>query len=332
MVENIYRKLIIRELKGEVSTEESQIIDKWIKESPENQKLYNELWSAFQLTSPDVELFIPDKEIAWANISNKISVPLKRRSLIIQLSSIAAAAVIFFLIGFAIRYSTTEKLPSSFLNQYSTVVVPEGQKSMIILPDGSQVWLNSGTVLKYKSSFNSQIREVEITGEGYFEVTKDNSRKFRVNTGKVSVEVYGTAFNIRNYKEDKKLEVTVERGRVGLVKEGNKLTELTKGGQALINEGSDEMLLSNVKVDVVTAWRNNELIFNATPLEELTKYLERWYGVNITIEEKMKKKHNYTFKVKTESLRELLELLKVITPLQYKIDGKNVTIRYSNQG
>jgi ferric-dicitrate binding protein FerR (iron transport regulator) len=88
--------------------------------------------------------------------------------------------------------------------------------------------------------------------------------------------------------------------------------------------------LSSPKVDVVTAWKNNELIFDGTPFEEVIRYLERWYGVNITIEEKMKNKHNYTFRVKTESFRELMNLLKEITPLEYKIDGKNVTIRYAN--
>ena len=329
MALDIDKKLIIKELNGQTTLQESQEIDKWINESPENQKVYHELWSAFQLTSPDVDLFISDREAVWAKIVRKITHPHKNRSLVIQLSRIAAAAVIFFLIGIGVQYYRADKIPADFLNQYSKVVVPKGQKSMIVLPDGSSVWLNSGSELKYKSSFNSRIREVELEGEAFFEVKKDKSRMFRVNTGAISVEVYGTAFNVKNYKEEKALEVTVENGNVGIIRDGSKLADLTKDKQISIQKETNEVLLNTANVDVVTAWKNNELVFDGTPFEEVIRYLERWYGVNITIEEKMKKKHNFTFKVKAESLRELLELLKEITPLQYKIDGKNVTIRYA---
>ena len=123
MAENIYRKLIIKELKGETSPDESQKIDQWINESPENLKIFNELWSAFELTSPDVNSFNTDKEVAWSKIYNKISIPLVSRSKVIQFSRIAAAAVIFFLVGIAVQYFRTEKFPVDFLNQYSTVIL-----------------------------------------------------------------------------------------------------------------------------------------------------------------------------------------------------------------
>lgn len=152
---------------------------------------------------------------------------------------------------------------------------------------------------------------------------------FRVKTGAVSVEVYGTAFDVKNYKEEKKVEVTVENGNVGVMRDGNKLADLTKGKQVSINKETNELLLASPLVEVVTAWKNNELVFDGTPFEEVIRYLERWYGVNITIQEQMRKRHNYTFKVKTETLTELLKLLQEITPLQYKIEGKNVTIRYA---
>ncbi len=329
MGENMYRKLIIRELKGETSPEESDLIDQWINESADNQKNYHELWSAYQLTSPDVDPFIPDNEAAWLRIKEKVSLQADKGSWVIQFSRIAAAAVLFFLIGIAFQYFREDNISSDFLKQYSTIIVPEGQKSMIVLPDGSNVWLNSGSSLKYKSDFNAQIREVEIDGEAFFEVKSDKSRLFRVNTGPVFVEVYGTAFNVRNYKEEKKLEVTVEKGNVGVIRGTSRLADLTKGKQVSLNETNNQLLLSEANVEVVTAWKNNELIFDDSPFEEVIRYLERWYGVKITIEEKMKKKHNYTFKIKTETLTELLKLLKVITPLDYKINGKDVTIRYA---
>ena len=330
MSEIFYRSLIVKELKGEASAEDCQMITQWIAESSDNLKIYNKIWAAYALTSPDFLPIAIDKEDAWAKIIKKITIPGQNRSLIFQFSRIAAAAIIFFLIGIAFQYYRSGKIPSDFLNQYATVIVPEGQKSMVVLPDGSTIWLNSGSRLKYKNDFNSSIREVEIDGEGFFEVKKDKSKMFRVNTGAIHIEVYGTAFNVKNYKEEKKLEVTVESGNVGVIKGEAQLANLTKGLQATIHNENGEVLLSSPKVEMVTAWKNNELIFDDTPFEEGIRYLERWYGVNIKIEEKMRKKHNYTFKVKTESLRELLKLLQVITPLTYKIDGRNVTIKYAD--
>ena len=330
MTESDYKSLIFKELKGETSIGESQLLDRWINDTPENQKIYTEIWSAFALSSPDIDPFNPDKEVAWSKIMKKIVRSSKTDSLIRQFSGIAAAALLFFLIGIAFEYLWTEKLRTAFSNQYSTIVVPEGQKSMVVLPDSSNVWLNSGSSLKYKTGFNSKIREVELEGEAFFEVRKDKSKMFKVTAGSVNVEVYGTAFNVKNYREEKKLEVTVENGNVGVVRDGVRVAELDKGKQVTINEVSNTMLLSKANVEVVKAWKNNELIFDGTSFEEVIRYLERWYGVKITIEEKMKKRHNYTFKIKTESLTELLKLLQVITPLQYKIDGKNVTIRYAN--
>lgn len=321
--------MIIRELNGKASYEESIKIDQWINENPENSKLYHELWSAYQLTSPDVDIIISDKEAAWKKIAHQITTNKSKVSFYMQCLRISAAAVIFFLIGIGIQYYLTEKASSDFLNQYSKIVVPEGQKSMIVLPDGSKVWLNAGSELKYKNSFNSRIREVELEGEAFFEVTKDLSKMFKVYSGGVSIEVYGTAFNVKNYKDEKKLEVTVENGNVGVIEDGIKLADLTIGKQLSMNKETKNVLFNTANVAIVTAWKNNELVFDGTPFEEVIRYLERWYGVSITIEEKMKKKHNYTFKVKTESFRELLELLKEITPLQYRINGKNVVITYA---
>jgi transmembrane sensor len=330
MPEKFYESMIVKELKGESTNEESQKITQWVTKDAANLKIYNELWSAYALASPNVSAFQTDKEVAWSKISKKIITSRRSSNFVIQFSRIAAAAVLFFLAGIAVQFFTSSKISPGFLNQYSTVIVPEGQKSMVVLPDGSKVWLNSGTTLKYKSDFNTTVREVEIDGEAYFDVKKDKTRMFKVNTGEVNVEVYGTAFNVKNYKEEKKLEVTVENGNVGVIRAGSKLADLIKGKQATIHSDNKEVVVSSASVDVVTAWKNNQLIFDGTPFEDGIRYLERWYGVKIQIEEKIKKQHNYTFKVKTESLRELLKLLQVITPLTYKIDGKNVTIKYAD--
>ena len=164
MSEEFYKSLIFKELKGETSNEESQQLDQWINDNPENQKIYTELWSAFALSSPDIDPFNPDKEAAWSKIMRKIIRSSERNSRITQFLRIAAAAVVFLVVGIAVEYLWTEKHRTDLADQYSTIIVPEGQKSMVVLPDSSNVWLNSGTSLKYKTSFNSKIREVELEG------------------------------------------------------------------------------------------------------------------------------------------------------------------------
>jgi len=115
MAEEFYRKLIIKELKGGGSPEESEMVNQWINENPENRKIYQDLWTAYQLTAPDVEQFIPEKEMAWARIKSKITLPHQQGSWFLQFSKIAAAAILFFLIGIAFQQIISDAPSSDFL-------------------------------------------------------------------------------------------------------------------------------------------------------------------------------------------------------------------------
>ena len=323
--------LIIKKLNGTLTKEEHLQLANWLNEDPENVKLFDDFSDTFQVCSSPSQGYIPDREKVWQKITAKISQPKKKKYFISQVFRYAAASILFFIVGFSLQWMIQNNRQLVFMNQYSTVVIPEGQKSKIVLPDGSTVWLNSGSTLRYKNSFNNVAREVELEGEAYFEVTKDKARLFRVNTGGINVEVYGTAFNVKNFTDELNVEVTVKEGKVGFLKQKNKLSELTKDQQLSFGKVTNRIrLVENANVEVITAWKNDELIFDSTPIEEVMKSLERWYGVRISIEEKMKNKHRYTFRVKTESFREMLELIKVITPLEYTINGKDVKIHYSN--
>lgn len=323
--------LIIKKLSGTLTKVEQLQLANWLNEDPENIKLFDNFNDTYQVCSSPSKGYIPDREKAWQKIAAKISMPQKKKYLISQVFRYAAASILFFIIGYSLQWMIQNNRQLDSMNQYSTVLIPEGQKSKVVLPDGSTVWLNSGSTLRYKNSFNKDAREVELEGEGYFEVKKDKSRLFRVNTGGINVEVYGTVFNVKNFTDEPNVEVTVKEGKVGFLKQKNKIIELIKNQQLSYGKETNRVrLVENANVEVITAWKNDELIFDSTPIEQVMKSLERWYGVRITIEEKMKNKHRYTFRVKTESFREMLELIKVITPLEYTINGKEVKIHYSN--
>lgn len=319
-------EIILRQISGKASAEDIMLLDNWLKQDAENYKAYDVIYNFHQIASTEESLFIPDKKQAWRNIEDRITIPQKRK--IYTFLKYAAAAAIFFNVGISANYLWNRKKVTEIANQFSTYIVPAGQKSKIILPDGSKVWLNSGTTLRYSSNYNLDSREVTLDGEAFFEVAKDKSRKFSVYSNNTSVEVYGTAFNIKNYAGDKKLELTVKEGKVGLLENGNKISDLSKGDQLKLLKGSNTYELGKADIDIITAWKNNQLVFKSTDVNELVKYMERWYGVNITIENGKSVQKKYTFKVKTESLTELLHLINIMTPIHYTISGKDVRIRY----
>jgi transmembrane sensor len=211
------------------------------------------------------------------------------------------------------------------------LVAPAGQKASAVLPDGTSVWLNAGSTLKYPSHFHRRFREVTMTGEVYFDVKKDPRKQFRIHTGDLRVDVYGTSFNIKNHADDLFQEITVTEGTVGLHYQNREIRQMGAGQQAVLDKSRARLPFRTGQPALVAAWKENELIFDNTPIEEVVKYLERWYGVSISIDDEMKQKHSYTFKVKTETFREMMELMKRITPLTYEIDGRDVRIRYANK-
>lgn len=322
--------IITKFLQKKTTQEELAELNNWLKEDPENENLLSEAYNIYKITHSTPQPLYPDTEVAWKKINQKITsqVPAKR-TLSVRIRYVAAVAAIF-IVAFSYLWISNESKNSIISQQYTEVVTPMGQKTMVVLSDSSIVWLNSGSSLKYKGNFNLQEREVVLKGEAYFDVKKNASKPFRVKTGILNVDVHGTAFNIKNHENDDFQEITVAEGRVGISDKTGEIRQLTYGDQALFNKNTKIIVFTKSKPEIVSAWKNNELIFDNTPMEEAIKYMERWYGVKITLDKAMKGKHNYTFKIKTESLRELLEMIKVMTPLEYEINGKDVKIRYAN--
>ena len=326
MDEQRLNEIIFKQISGKATPEDMILLDTWLNEDAENYKTYQVLYNILKVASTETSTLVPDIAQAWRNIENKITIPKNRQ--IYRFLKYAAAAIIFFMCGISANSLLNRKQLNEIEKQFSTFVVPVGQKSKIILPDGSIVWLNSGTTLKYSSNFNISKREVTLDGEAFFEVSKDKSRKFIVNSDKTSVEVYGTAFNVKNFASENQFELSVKEGKVGFLENGNKISVLTNGDQLKFLKNSNTYVLGKADIDLITAWTNNQLEFKATPINELVKYMERWYGVNITIENGKSVQKKYTFKVKTESLTELLQLINIMTPIHYSISGKDVKIKY----
>lgn len=166
---------------------------------------------------------------------------------------------------------------------HNTVSTPRGRQFKLRLPDGSLVWLNAASSIKYPVIFTGNTRQVEITGEVFFEVQKDASHPFIVTKDDISVEVTGTAFNINSYDDESSKRVTLVEGAV-VVNKGTKKLVLEPGEQAVSGTGTEITLNHNVDVNTVVAWKNGYFSFNNTYLQSLMRMIARWYDVEVEYE------------------------------------------------
>ena len=173
-------------------------------------------------------------------------------------------------------------LPDPFEEiRYTEIVVPPGQMTQIKLPDGSKIWLNSGSVFKYPTDFVHTTREVFLDGEAFLEVARDKHNPFIVNSGKFSAEVLGTSFNISAYSTDHRASLTLVEGSVLLRSEEKKWSRTLAPGQKATLANGEIPNISNVNTDFYTSWRGGRIVFRNETLEEIAKKMERWYNVEI---------------------------------------------------
>ncbi|MCE5345765.1 MAG: DUF4974 domain-containing protein [Bacteroidales bacterium] len=315
---------------NQATPEEIAEIKNWVGKDLGNLKILDEVYNIYSISTVLPPPLKPDKQKAWSAIDQKIlsKTPSNSLTYIVKYAVAIASVLIFCLVVWGVidSYLQLNRLSC----QYTEIVTLQGQKTSVTLPDSSKVWLNSASKLRYPTDFNAKKREIILTGEAFFEVHKDKSKKFRVKCGDLDIDVYGTSFNVKNYSDENFQAVTVAEGIVGIVTNSKEIKRLTKGEQATLDKVSGEIVFNKENADVVSAWKNNELIFRNTPIDKVMKSLESWYGVQITIDNQLIGDHNYTFKIKTESFREVLEMLQVMTPLEFKINGKDIEIKYIN--
>jgi ferric-dicitrate binding protein FerR (iron transport regulator) len=303
---------------------EENSLKSWLNEDDENKTVLDDLKVIYSITGNVPESFVPQKEMAWQKVMKRISIR-KQQPKIIRFMLRIAASILLIALGVGGTFYLQNKMVNpSFTEVYS----PYGHKTRVVLPDGSTVWLNGDTKLKYNSDF-SDARNVELTGEALFEVTKNPNRLFTVNAEELRLEVYGTTFNVKSYPEDLISEVALVEGSVGLFRDKQLLKKMVPGEVISYNSGEKKFNTRQGNIGQITSWSADELVIENKTFEEVTKYLERWYGVEITLDKSIQSNNRLSFKVKTESLMELLSIISHITPINYEINGKQVKIAKS---
>jgi len=206
---------------------------------------------------------------------------------------------------------------------FNEFIVPRKTSGRIVLPDGSKVWLNAGSVIRYPASFSGPTREVSVAGESYFEVAKDTGKPFIVTVNGIHVQATGTAFNIKAYANEPYVSITMTEGSVK-VSSKNKTQDLQVKEQLQISN-ADNWKLIQEDVYNVTAWTENKLRLTDASTEELKRSIERWYDVTVVIKDDINKHLNGTFP-RDISLTTLLQLLEQTNDVHFKVDGNRVTV------
>ena len=296
------------------------VLMNWLQKSDYNKKLWEEIKLTYLISGELPNEFEPDQYVAWSKIENRITSKQRRVRLNPVFFKIAASIILFVIGGLAGYY-----LLQNQQVQYAEVFSPYGHKTKVVLPDNSVVWLNGNSSLKYATNFERS-RDVQLTGEGLFQVTKDPGHVFRLQSGDVMVEVYGTKFNFKHYSNDQNAEVALLEGSVGLFNRDQLLTKMIPGQVANLNPETNKLEVSRENMDMIVSWSTDELVVENKSFGEVLKYLERWYGVEFHYDDNIDLKQRLSFKVKTESLPELLSTIGYLTSIKYHIEGKNVEL------
>ena len=320
MTEKEIKTYIQHFLEGNLSTEKEHVLLSWVKKTETNKNLFLREQEKLQkklATSSNLQL-----TMRWQSLLSKIEAPAhkKRNIEFRKIASLAAA----FIAGVIITVGIT-KTAITKNNQISqNITTPFGAKTHFQLPDGSSVWLNSGSELSYPSGF-AKVRAVELQGEAFFEVKKGET-PFIVSTEYGDVEVKGTSFNVKAF-ENEAFETTLIAGEVRVTEKNTKeQITLLPGQQADIF--NSQVHIQNVDTELFTSWKDGRIIFREEYLPSAVKRLERWYNVTIELDDDPRlAKIWYSGTLEMESFSEVLELLKITAPISYQYNEKTRTIR-----
>lgn len=320
---------IARYLSGEITPDERKSLDSWRALLPENENIFQEYREVWTLISATGKSEIPDKEVVWSKLTSKMKIlktkQLYTRSFLMRIAGIAAT--IALIIGLSFSYFT----PIEKTSPLNDIIVKTqgGQKSEIILPDGTAVWLNSGSMLTYNTAYGIENRSVKLEGEAFFDVTHNDKVVFEIISGDVKTLVHGTAFGIKAYRDEPAVDISLLRGHVTVhsVSTDKLLADLKPNQKAIISKNTLTSVIEACNVETENIWRYGKLKFEGESVAEVMNMISRWYGINISIKGQLKNDH-YWFTIKTESLTEMLSLINRITPINYTINGEEVTIQY----
>lgn len=240
-----------------------------------------------------------------------------------QFSRVAAVLVLPLLV---VAVWSLTRHPATITPEFARqeITTPPGMRSQLILPDGTAVWLNSESTIGYQTPFAAGRREVTLSGEAFFEVKSDAKNPFVVNVGKARVKVLGTTFNVKAYADEPDVEVSLLEGKLELSagdESGNSSGTVLHPGDRAVYEPGKGIVRSSESLEKYAAWRYGNLVFDETPMQEVARSLERWFGVKALITDPRLNSYRFTTTFANQSLPQVIELLELSSPLSIRYES-----------
>jgi len=360
--------LLILCIEGNGSEKDYEKAWYWIHKNEENHRYYEKLRDAWLASSLNRPVAKEQIEKSWKRVRPKMenSIPFEKNNksfpgtgiynISIRFMKIAALLLFTFLLGsvstrlFLSRPIEKQNLP------FFTVEAPRGAKSFVTLTDGTRVWLNAGSKLRYSSNYNQQNRDIYLQGEGYFEVAKNKNVPFLVHSSGIVIRAVGTAFNVKAYSDDGLVETTLVEGVVSIEsknKAGQKETIILNPNQkasynttekalvvknAIINQSEDKeinkivarpgklVVAKNINTPIYTSWKDKRWIFQKESLENFAVRLERLYDVKVIFKDEFLKDYNLSGSFEQETIEQVLDAIRMTIPMDYSITHNKVTL------
>ena len=329
--------LIGRVLSGEADVHERYRLQQWREETEENQATYEKLRQLWQETTLKEELSNADR--VYRKVVEKRATLTKhqakknptRKPTLWRKAGIAAVLLLMATMAW---WSPNAPVTHSPAENIAWVVKQNsaGEKSKILLSDGTIVWLNAESKLRYLPDFNDTIRRIALVGEAYFQVARDSIRPFVVESGGLQTTALGTAFNVRHFAGDSVVVVFLEEGKVNVERTDDPGTSaFLEPGYGVISQVNRSGLQKFAdRANLWTGWKDGVLIFDNASIHEVIKTCERWYSVKFSIRGSPPSDWKFTGKFDNENLENVLESLKYGKAFDYTLRDKQVVLHFKN--
>ena len=351
------KQAIVNYLSGELSNNETEILNRWLEKSEIHKLIFDQFSDIWKASSHNYLSKQIDADKAWKDLQIQINIQDKNTSKIVwnEIIRIAAVFVIALFMGGLGYYFIDQKKETIADPLFVEYVSPLGSRSSVILADGSKVWLNAGSTLKYKNTYGINNRELQLTGEAFFEVEKNKELPFIVKTSDIDIIALGTKFNVKAYCEEKTIETTLIEGSVKLesttvnlqkniLLKPNDKAVFTKSKQSIelasqqnqkINQESAPAkpkleIIESVEPEPIISWKDQRWIINNEKLGDLAVKLERRFDVSFVFDNDLIKDYSFRGTLEDETLGQIMEAIKFSSPIKYLIDKKTVYIMADN--
>jgi transmembrane sensor len=321
--------LIANFLSGEATHAEIDELNRWLSESPANKRLFEENQRIWQKSH--AYFSFSDIDSDRLKINNRIIQQTSKSTTIIGFPSwvfrVAAILALPIMLGIGWYLGSNGKSSETALCE---VTAPKGQISKCVLADGTEVWLNAGTTIKYDPSLSGNVREVQLDGEAYFRVSKNKHKPFLVTTKHARIKVLGTVFNLKAYSGEDKVETTLEEGSVEFSLNGSaaKPVEMKPGEQVVYNISEKRISVGKVETYLHTAWKDGKFVFKDADLKTIIAELEKLYDVRIHLEnDALLKLHFRGMFEYEQNIFSALETLERTTNMKYRMNGRDIWLQ-----